>query len=246
MILYSEIGLIGDTLGYFPAMIELSNTVDMLYVVPHPEIYELFDMIPKKYDISRHIPENYQDENTKKLDLQLAFSLAIQNNLHMIQSHYYFVGLPIPSNIPKPELDVPDIKVPVYDYIISPFSRSLPNEQLWQKEKWLELVNKLSNKSFAIFGNSKYDDVKYLEAPNVIVEFGRPFVEVANIMKKAKHGLLSVVTGTSHLAYALDVKNYLLENQSQSMKWGINPSSLRITQQVDTISVDSVIDLLKY
>ena len=250
MILYNDIGLIGDFVGTIPAMIELSKTLkedDTLVVVPHEEIYEIFDMIPSKYKITRLPTESYDQTKIKEFNLTKAFGFATQHgNLHMIQSHYHFVGLPVPKNIPRPELEFLDIDVPIYDYVIAPFGRSLPDNQRWQKEKWYQLVTSLPDKKFAFFGNPHYDFTDYLVAPNVTPEFGRPFVEVANIMTKSKNGLISVVTGPSHLSYALNVKNYLLEYQSPGMLWGINPEAKRITKQVDQISVAEVLWLLKY
>ena len=133
MIIRNENSLIGDFIGTIPAMIELSKTELQLGVICADSVAELLCMIPHKYNIKRVADKPY----CKSFDLHAAFALADgEKKLHMIQANYHFMGLPIPKDIPRPELEVAPYFVETFDYILSPFSNSLPNEQLWQQDKW--------------------------------------------------------------------------------------------------------------
>lgn len=231
MVLKNDIDLIGDFLGTIPAMVELSKQ-EPLHVIINDKVEGLFDLIPKKYGIKRVYDKPYD----KAFDLHAAFKLASIENLHMIQSYFPFVGLPIPNNIPRPELEF-DKTEPCtkYDYILAPFSRSLPPEQLWQQEKWVELVKSMPDKQFILFGNSKYD-TNFINEPNCVSVFDRPFDVVCNLIQQSK-AVISVVTGISHLCFALDKTNYLFFNQGL---WGKNIDAICFDGLIPNISVDEV------
>ncbi len=106
--------------------------------------------------------------------------------------------------------------------------------------KWQELVNTLPDKKFCLFGNSLYDDPSFIEGDNVTSVFDQPFEVVANIMLKSKEGLISVVTGISHLAFHLGVKNILLTNQN--MTWGNNPEAVMIKENITFLTTDNLIE----
>ena len=129
--------------------------------------------------------------------------------------------------------------MPKYDYVLAPFSRSRPDYEKWAQVNWQELVSRMPDKSFAIFGNPKYDDINFIQAPNAVAEFGRPFTEVSNILLNSK-GAITIISGISHLAYALNVKNYLLGGQNEI--WGINPESVRFkfSSKTDETTVSEV------
>ncbi len=130
-----------------------------------------------------------------------------------------------------------------HDYIISPFARSLPPEQKWSQENWQKLVETFPEKSFAVFGNSLYDPHDYIKAPNVIDKYDKPFKEVCTELALSKEGIISVVTGTSHLAFHLGVKNILLNNQN--FEWGTNPDAICIRTPIPTLIVDEVVEVMK-
>jgi ADP-heptose:LPS heptosyltransferase len=241
-------GLLGDFIGVIPTIIELSKTVDKLTVDVVDSTVEIFNMIPKKYNITR---ADTTPKNTAKYDIShagMAFSFAHQgmpggSSRHMTQCYQHVVGLPTPNEPVRPDLEVPDLDyTPKYDFILSPFSRSLQEHSKWQKFKWQLLVNKLSDKTFSLFGNSTFDDKNYILAPNVTPEFDRPFTEVASIMKKSK-GLIAVNTGTQHLSYAIKVPTILLSDQGGL--WGRNPEAIWLQGNVQNISVEQVIETIR-
>jgi ADP-heptose:LPS heptosyltransferase len=176
----------------------------------------------------------------REFNIQRAFNFAAANNLHMIQANFAEVGLPIPKDIPRPHLFIQEEEVPEVDYILSPFSRSLPEHERWQQYKWQMLIDRLYGKSFAIIGGNN-DDRYYLTGCLKI--YGKSLNYIANVLLHSK-GLISVTTGTSHLAYALGVKNYLFCSQGA---WGKNPEAVQLTDTmtaINSIPVEKVISML--
>lgn len=227
--------LIGDFIGTIPAMIEMAKGSPVEVICPDATA-ELLAMIPQKYGIRR---AGAVDPD-KAFDLHGAFALADgAKKLHMIQANFHFMGLPIPEDIPVPELQITPEDVPEFDYILSPFSRSLPEGEKWQQDKWQALVNAIPGKRFALLGSSRHDDANYLTGVTPI--FDQSMNYVANVLQRARDGLISVVTGTSHLAYALRVKNYLFFNQGL---WGKNPDAILLDRPIRDISVQEVIQKL--
>jgi ADP-heptose:LPS heptosyltransferase len=225
MIIRNDNDLIGDFIGTIPAM----QAVDALYVIK-PQMVELASMARIEYTIVQQLCD-------KEFDLHNAFAFAASHNLHMIQANFRELDLPVPRNIPRPELTVITEPVPVVDYVLSPFSRSLPESERW--EKWQELIDSMADKRFALIGGM-YDDEDYLTGCLKI--FNRSLNYISNVLLNSK-GLISVVTGTSHLAYALGVKNYLFCSQGA---WGKNPEAIHLANgSITDVEVKKVIDLLK-
>jgi len=237
MVVFNPNNLIGDFLGTIPAMIEFNKQTPCEFIIAD-SVASLFDMIPAAYKMKR-VP--FQLPYDKAIDLHGSFAYADKHQLHMIQAFFNDLGLPVPADIPRPQLFVPSMPVPEYDYILAPFSRSLPPEQKWPRERWQNLVDRMPNKTFCLFGASKFDDAEFVTGTNVNFCFDKPFEEVANVMKACRHGVISVVTGISHLCYALNVKNYLFFNQGM---WGKNPEAVCMTKNIHDIGVDEVLNVL--
>lgn len=236
MIIRNVNNLIGDYLGTVPAMQLIAERnaaigLPCTFIVPDG-IASLHKMAGLQRSDS-----NYADCS---FDLHRAFALADKENLYMSQAHFSFVGLPTPSEPPRPQLNVPVFGVQSFDYILAPFSRSLPPEQLWPRQCWQGLVNSMPDKSFCLFGAGK-DDIDFIDAPNCTPVFDASFDIVCNVMRAAKGGVISIVTGISHLAFALNVKNYLLINQGS---WGRNPDAICITKPIHSTGVDDVRKLI--
>jgi len=236
MIVKNPIGLIGDTLGTFPVLQQLNKDHEHFSVIVLEEVKWLYELVPelKLCECSRH---------DKELNISGAFTLSHQHNLFMSQAHYPFMGYPIPSEPVKAELMIIDVEVPIYDYIIAPYGRSAPNEQKWSMDKWIELIDSMPECSFAILGNSKYDDFAYPIPENVSLFFDRSMNDVGYTLQRAKYGCISIVTGISHFCYHLGVKNYLLTNQT-GMTWGENPDCIAIRDHIPTLEPKTVYDLL--
>lgn len=239
MILINNLeGLIGDFLGTIPAMQKLSEK-NKVVVKFNPEIEGLLDLI--------------QSKNLKKLtaisidniDKQITFSsseafgIATSNNWYMTQAFMKQAGLDIPKIAPKAKLIYNHSTIPIapIDYLISPFARSLPLDQKWQREKWQDLVKSMPDKKFGVLGNYKYDDPMYVNGRNVRIFYSLSFDVLCRLFKNSGC-LISVVTGTSHLAFHLGVKNILLNNQD--FAWGTNPEAICIRDYIPDITVEQV------
>jgi hypothetical protein len=237
--------LIGDFLGSIPAMQEWSK-IDIVLVKIHPEAKHLFNLINNPRIITIDDFENIEDEHILSLDCSEAFGIAARKNYYMTQAFMEQALLKVPTVPPKAILNYEDSNEPKgyydIDYLISPFARSLPEDQKWPIDKWLELVRSLPDNIFGVLGNSKYDERNiWKNEKNVVPLYDFDFKTLCRIYRDSEC-LISVVTGTSHLAFHLSVKNILLTNQN--MTWGNNPDAIKITDYIPNITVEQVIDKL--
>jgi len=185
------------------------------------------------------------DRNEKIITLSSseAFQIAAKKNYYMTQAFMEQAGLEVPKVPPKAILDYQRVELKDrVDYLISPFARSLPENQKWSIEKWKELCKVFPDKIFGVLGNSKYDERNiWQNEKNVVPLYDYHFNTVCNYFINSK-ALISLVTGTSHLAFHLGVKNILLTNQN--MTWGNNPDAIKITDYIPNIKVEQVIEKL--
>lgn len=249
MIVKNNIGLIGDTLGMFPFLIDLAKKHQGIILILEGSAFglkNLFELIPKKYNI-KIVDENFQlPENEQVINLNLvrAFNFSVKNKIHMTQSYYEQACLPTPPTPLKPELDIPFVSVPQYDYALAPFSRSLPEYQKWQQDKWNKLVDSMPDKKFVVFGDDRHDPKDFIFIKdNVEHMYGKSLIEVMNVMKKCRNGVISVITGISHIAYAIDVKCYLFNNQP--MAWGNNFDAIQMKKRIPDITPEEVLQVLQ-
>lgn len=233
-------GLIGDFLGAVPVMIELSKQ-DELHLKIHPEAEPIFHLIPKKYKIKLQQMEDALYDKVVELNISEAFTLANENNYYMSQSHFAYLGLPVPAIPLKAELEYESADVPVYDFILAPFSRSLPPKERWPREQWQNLTDLLPNFSFCIIGHDR-DEKNYVTGKNVTQMYNESLVKLMTVLKNARGGLISVVSGPSHLAFHLGVKSFLLTNQN--MTWGNNPEAVKIEEYIPELKAEKVVEIV--
>ena len=238
-------GLIGDFLGTIPAMQKLAEKQEIIVDI-RDEIDGLFKLV-KDPNIKDYGSFYFQKkpEFDITFDSSKAFEISGKYNCYMTQAFYVQAGLEFPTKPPKAKLsfegNINTLPIGPVDYLISPFARSLPESQKWPRENWQELVKKLPTKKFGILGNYKYDNPMYINGPNVEKFYSLQFDTLCRLFKNS-NALISVVTGTSHLAFHLDVKNILLT--SQTMMWGNNPDAIQIKKPLDQITVEEVISKL--
>jgi len=238
-------GLIGDVLGTFPTIQTLSKK-DTVIVKVHPESKHLYDLIKSPKILIVDSFGDLFDNKLITLDCSIAFSIAANKNYYMTQAFMEEAELEVPNNPPKAKLSWKSIYISKeqfeIDYLLSPFARSLTEDQKWPIDKWLELVRALPDKKFGVLGNSKYDEKNIWQSEkNVVPLYDFDFGTICTIYKYVKC-LISVVTGTSHLAFHLGVKNVLLTNQT--MTWGNNPDAIKLTDYIPNITVQQVIEKL--
>lgn len=229
-------GLIGDFLGTIPAMQALAQQ-DRLIVEIHPNAQAIVPIISNPLNIIFTTQPSGHSINVV-LSSQEAFQIAVQNNWYMTQAFLAQASLDIPTTPPKADLIYSAVASPEADFILSPFARSLPPNEKWSQAEWQRLVDMQPHLTFCLIGSSK-DDPNFIKGHNVKVELGRPFNFICQLLKSSK-GLISVVTGTSHLAFHLGVKNYLINNQS--MLWGTNPDAVNIRTDIPKLKAEEIID----
>jgi len=240
LVVRNDNDLIGDFIGTIPAMQELAKGAPM-EVHCGVSMFELLSMAGLKPHAEWRRHQWTPDERGDlAFDLHAAFKLAAKDNLHMTQANFHAVGLPIPPKPVRPSFVVRRIAQPYFDYILSPFSRSLPENERWPKEYWRQLVDLMPSRQFAVIGGDN-DDHDYI--PNATTSlFGHHFTCVSNLLKEARYGLISVVTGTSHLAHALGVRNFLFCNQGP---WGKNPDAIVFEGNIPSITPEQVVQKLR-
>jgi hypothetical protein len=224
--------LIGDFLGIAPALQKLAKN-NNVYVDTSYEIDSLLELVSSRHNIFKQKNIVYD----KKIDINITepFTMAHHSNLYMTQAFCRYLGVEY-SGIPKADLDYSSGGFQYEDfYVISPFARSLPPDQKLSMNVWQEVINH-SGKHFIVLGNSKHD----MNTLNrTLTLFDKPFDHVCQVLRNCK-GLISLVTGTSHLAFHLGVKNILLTNQGTT-GWGVNPDAVKITKHIPTITAEDII-----
>lgn len=206
---------IGDFLATIPAMMKLSENHDVFLTV-HPGLQELAQLLP--YQIKLGTIEN--PERTYIIDINAAYATGWEAGLHMTQAYYPQFELPIPESPQRPLLIVPNEDVPIYDFVIAPYAMSLPWGQLWTIEKWNQLIEYYPDKKFALLAGP--NDSRFFNHTNLTQYHGESWIKVANLISKAKT-VITVVTGLSHLAHALDARHVLFINQPE---WAQNQNAI--------------------
>jgi hypothetical protein len=220
---------IGDMVCSFPAMANIAKEAKKVYIdiAPYHEyaqnkMEELFELFPKKYNVEKYHDNIICDETVIIPGPAGEYSKEYMNDkIHMTQVNFKYSGQRIPKCPVQPEMQIPYIKTESYDYLIAPYAYSLMQPDYLSREIWQELIDAFPNRTFGIFGQSNHD-FKFLSGKNITYVFDRSYIEVANIMRRSGP-LISVITGLSHLAYALGTPHIQLTNQTF---WSINPNAI--------------------
>lgn len=252
-------GLIGDFLGSIPAVQELARRTDVRIsnVIP-AELYPFFNASGLEPLKAFEDVLGWREVN---LNCTLAWEVAIERNLHMTQAYFHLLGLPVPETPVKAQLTFPTkagaIGYKSFDYIIAPFSRSLPGTQRVNTEVWKELIESLK-KDVLIIGHTRDLDAAldilggyvshdqygaaYINSAKGSALLGGEFTDVIELMKIAKGGLISVVSGPSHVAFHVGIKNYLITNQREL--WGNNPDAVQIRESIPELTAETIMSYL--
>jgi ADP-heptose:LPS heptosyltransferase len=211
---------IGDFLATIPAMMKLAES-HMVYLDLHKDLNELKPFLSKQIIPSKHFSRGTYDviHLTHKIDVNKAYEIGWDFGLHMTQAYFNQFGLETPEKPIRPYLNIPYYEVQKYNVVLAPYSVSLPWGQLWTNEKWNQLIDALPHLKFALLGSSA--DKNFPKHSNLDQYLGRPWIEVANLIRNADL-VISVVSGISHLTHALGTPHILLVNQP---KWGQNPEA---------------------
>jgi hypothetical protein len=246
----NDIGLVGDFLGTVPAMNDLAAKNGGLVVVGlNKTIGSLFACIARSENTEGaariFLPteeaaltdEGFEGVTTgAPFDLSTAFTIAGERDLHMTQAHYAVLGLDVPPEPIRPQLvSAPPVRLA--DFMLAPFSRSLPESQRWPRERWQAVVDGMPRVSFNVLG-SLTDPPDYLTGPNVRPLYGQGWPVVMSAMLGAR-ATVSLVSGPAHLAYAIGARCVQLTNQDGA--WGNNPEALALHDPIPDLQPEAVI-----
>jgi ADP-heptose:LPS heptosyltransferase len=224
---------IGDFLGSLPALQFLAQTNDVKIVI-NPVLKDLFNYSGLTEGI------NEKPDKIYTINLDHAYAQGWDHNLHMTQAYFGQLGLPIPEKPIRPALNIPYLDVPIFDYVLCPYSVSLSWGHLWTIEKWNALVKSLPHAKIAVLGS--LTDERLKAQKNLTSFYGESWLKVSNILRNAKC-VISVVSGLSHLTHALGAPHVLMINQP---KWAQNPDAkAQITNYlINEIPLKTVLDVL--
>jgi hypothetical protein len=225
---------IGDFLGTLPPILELTKSHEV-YLQTVPALQEILPFLPPEIRLGTHP----HPDKTYTISIDAAQSRWEQ--WHIPQAYYEQLDLPVPKECPTIPLNVPYKKVPTYDYVIAPYSVSLPWGHLWTSEKWDKLISSFPLHRFALIGSKT--DPKLGWHHNLKTYLGHPWLDVLNIIRNAKC-VISVPSAISHFTYALGTPHILFINQPA---WSQNPEAkAQLTNYlINEIEVDTVIEVLK-
>ena len=251
--LVNPIGPIGDFCGTVPATLALAAKAqaagDHLTLFYQPCVNGLARLLPKRFDIELvpHHDTNGLARGSADgkivadyiFDLGKAFHWCSAREVY--QTRYYFLeaGLTVPDDTPRPEFELDEsAKVDIdAEWGLAPFSRCLPPEQRWPQHLWQALVDVLPDRKFVLYGQEGVDDPSFVTGKNVVPFFAHTLEQALLSIRDLRHGLISVSTGPSHLAYAVKQHNLLLINQGAFCK---NPEAHRIETFIPKIKVGEV------
>jgi hypothetical protein len=247
---YTNLGLIGDAICGMPFLHDLSKTYN---VIAGPNISK---WVLEGVDFPVAFDPNL---NLEDADYHLDSSLTWQacsrggNIHHMAQGHYLVNGL----TIPRMPLSIP-LKFQQCNLepgiVISPFSRSdHQGNKFWDLKNWLELINHFPDPVYVV-GSSQYnnDKLKYGEdswdwitATKIRPVINKPMSYISSLLKSCKM-LVSIDTGTSHLAHMLGMSNHaLLYSPAVPPNFVRNPHAITLVNWPKRVTVQDMLHLCK-
>ena len=234
----------GDFLGTIPATVAMAARGSVTLHV-HPNAAQYAALIPKSHGIEIVADGKPVYNATHRFDLHGTAVWSHNNKLYMSQAFFRSVGLPIPRRPPRAALELEDKnKVPIVaDVGLAPFSRSLNKSEIWPRERWQQLVDEHQQLRFVVYGVGGLDDPDAIVGPNVTPFFGYTPEQTAMSIRDLKTCLISVVTGLSHVAFAVRQLNIVLTHQGSA--WGNIPEGIRIPGPIDTLAVSTVSETLE-
>jgi hypothetical protein len=236
-------GLIGDFLGFVPALQRVSL---------HNQVYlEKTEVLQKFYNLIKKDIYNfyyYENQEIDKIIFANTDEVSANNkNKYMSGEYLNFIfnqfNIDIHEHAPKIDFNFLLTDTPEkFDYLIAPYGRSAPIEQKISLDIWKKFFNKKNNFIFGVLGDSRNDNFDiFNNMQNVIKVFDNDFNSVYNKMKNSK-GVISIVTGITHFCYHAKIPNILFSNQFAN--WGNNPEARTIIKNIPNISVNDIEEAL--
>ena len=240
MIIYLETGLIGDSLATLPAVWEQVQNEKVFLKSQNKEVSSF---------LPSHMNLVHVDEIESAADITLnashTFSRCIGNGEHMSQGHFFFLGLPIPQEVPTIEFALHPTKEAVgFDFLVAAGSNSdSNNNKKWPFENWQVVIDWLREQGYTVgslSGGSEADPI----FSNCVNIMGQSLHDVANEILNVKLAVLTVDNGISHLTRMLKAPHVLIYPQCLPLHFVGNKDALTIRGEPLHIKIDDVENLI--
>jgi ADP-heptose:LPS heptosyltransferase len=128
---------------------------------------------------------------------------------HPTQLLYMLAGLEPPKEVPRPKI-VFDNNAPAYDYVVAPFTKD-DRERGWDIDSWSDLFRQLAESdpgaTICVVGGKS----DHVFAHNAVSHcYGQSLAYVASMIKNARRAVITLDSGPSHIAHAVNSKNHIL------------------------------------
>jgi len=240
LIIIAHADLVGDSIAMLPAIQELRRRWDGDVYLHMPNRW-VRDLIPASYGFKDlfALPLGSSKAKVMRSSPWDACDAYIRT-LHMTQAHFAIFGLPVPSEPVRAEIEVDDT-APVFDYVLSPWSRSdIDHNKAWWDDRWAKVVDALDG-SIAVVGGIE-DPQPWLAH----YEYGKDLRYVAGLLRNARKAVITIDNGMSHLAFhAGCTKHVLLYPECLPPWWVGNPKALAgIIRQPKHLTPEAVLALV--
>ena len=212
--------LLGDSICGIPVVTALTELAqargeDVYYDCPNADVAAL---MPKKLGLKSiyEMPSGGQ---------HMVHRISIHDLFARFQHQFHpTVGLCVMQGISagqsgslRPEIEFERVDVPVYDIIISPFSRA-NGVRMMPIAHWDQVLLQFSDLKIAVVGAT--GEPQAFIQKNVSYEYGRPIHEVCSLLEAAKL-VVTIDNGIGRLMSALTAQHLLLCSNAVQANWGL-------------------------
>jgi ADP-heptose:LPS heptosyltransferase len=197
-------------------------------------------------------PAPYADCDVIVLGIAAAIAYQFHDTmLHPTQCLMAWAGLDVPDHVPQPKLNVPDMDVPAYDFIVAPWSRA--RDRSLETAEAVELVDTLAQlcdePRIAILGGVTdpfWPVVPWHPGGVVAYEYGKPWPYVVNLMRRCKKAVITTDSAPSRLAHAAGITNHVLLAASVTPpQWQSHPGVHMVYGPPRQWKLDQILDAVQ-
>ena len=208
-------GQLGDSLNALPAICALAEKHEKLWLCMCNDDVRKIALLPKNVKDFLNVQWAPPYREPLGLAFMEVYSLGVaasikykytETMMHPIQHLFAYVGLAIPQEVPRPQLQVPFASheqngEPGFDVVLAPWTTA--SERSLTKEEVRAVIKALGTLRVAVIGGEG--------DPRIHQDsfYGRDLPFVVRMMRKAKV-VVTVDSGPSRLAHAAAIENHLL------------------------------------
>jgi len=246
---HTNLGLIGDAICGMPFLYDLSKSYKVIagpninkWVLEGIDFPITFDPDLKQQDARYHVDSSISWQ-----------TCSMHGNVHhMAQGHYIANGLGFPELPLSFPLKFQQCNLEP-GIVISPFSRSdHQGNKFWDLRNWLELikylpdpiyvVGSLTDKPHPEYGEDTWD---WITGTRIRPVINKPMPYISSLLKSCKM-IVSIDTGTSHLAHMLSMSNHaLLYSPAVPPNFVKNPHSKVVMNWPRNVTVEEMLHMCK-